>query len=176
VFPPRWRVALPMTCVVPNIADHRTRHDNPTQPLRCQSCRRGWPTPCAAQQKSPRPCDRGAVRFCYAARNRTPRFRFGLVLGGRGAVSPSGTNSDASSWCTENGTAGAACPDWCMLLGRLRSSRSGDDLPFRGPQAVLPDGACALAVALAEGDQLILSIGIRVRWAKSCYPVTCVVR
>ena len=38
------------------------------------------------------------VGTVYAAFRSGARVRFGLVLGGRGAVSPPGTNSAASSW------------------------------------------------------------------------------
>jgi len=66
----------------------------------------------------------------YAACRRGSRFLFGRVRGGRGLVSPSGTNSFARSWCAENGIGGTACRHaahwqrvWCMLGGSLRISR-----------------------------------------------------
>jgi hypothetical protein len=80
----------------------------------------------------------------YAAFEPILRFRFRLVLGGRGAVSPSGTSRCARSSCTANGTGGIGCRhaahwhrDWYMLCGLLRTSRASraarrrDFLSFR---------------------------------------------
>jgi RNA polymerase sigma factor (TIGR02999 family) len=100
------------------------------------------------------------------------RFRFGLVLGGRGAVSPSGTSSFARSWCAVNGIGGTACRHaahwqrvWYMLGGSLRNSRisraaSRRERPKSEDCCLSSDKVCSIAMsevtrilsAIEQGD------------------------
>jgi hypothetical protein len=98
--------------------------------------------------------------ICYAAWRRVVRFRFGLVLGGRGFVSPSGTSRCAKIWWAANGMGGIACRQaahwqrvWYMLVGLLRTSWSSLAANRRErPQTVL-DLADAARQAPTSAEQ-----------------------